>query len=140
MPASDPPDSRIRWIEDDEYICQYGYRSGDIPEFPVKLRPRDTDESLSAILGRVSPAYARSLVRKKGVPTGDDGVRYARVGALREMGFKVTLTPTTVNTLHVSVSYPNEWDDPVANMFNACFSEPQWYEDSKIIVRGGSGE
>jgi hypothetical protein len=67
-------------------------------------------------------------VRLVKTPSKMDGVRYARVGDLREHGFEVTHSPSQGNTLHVSVRYPGAWDDKVAGIFTGCFSAPVWHE------------
>jgi hypothetical protein len=121
-------ESRI--IRDDEHLSQYGSRETGTPVFWDRPRPRDVD-GLSALLGRLPPAAARRRVRRVGVPTAADGVRYARVGDLRAHSFVVTHTPWPGNSLHVSVRYGGVWDDGVANKFEACFSKPVWHEESE---------
>jgi len=115
---------RPREIADDEYVSQYGSQQRGFQDRP---RIQDTD-GLSGILGELTPAEARRRVRRVGAPTGDDGVRYARVGDLRAAYFEVRHTPWPGNTLHVSIRYPSEWDDAVAGTFNRCFSDPVWHQ------------
>jgi hypothetical protein len=117
-----------REIRDEEYVSHYGSRLTGQPVF--RDRPREKDHgALSAILGQVTAAEARRRVRQAGSPTGDDGVRYARVGDLRAQGFTVTHSPWPRNTRHVSIRYPGGWDNEVAGTFNACFGTPQWHEE-----------
>lgn len=123
-----PAGPQPREIGDDESLSQYGSRQGGKPVFWD--RPRTTDiDGLSATIGRLTAAEARKLVRFIGVPTSDDGVRYARVGDLRANGFEVTHTPSRRNKDHSSTSYEGEWDATMEETFNECWSDPLWHEE-----------
>lgn len=95
-----------------------------------RLRSRDLD-GLSAIRGVLTPAEAYRLVRsvaaRRAPPSGLDGVRYARVGDLRDAGFTVAASPTKRNQEHVSIAYPGVWTDGIAATFDGVFSEPHWH-------------
>jgi hypothetical protein len=119
-----------REIGDEEHVSQYGSRLTGQPNFWDHPRAQDTD-GLSVILGRATPAEARRPVRTVGVPTSDDGVRYARVGDLRARGFVVTHTPNRRNRLHTSISCPGKWDNLAIDRFNECFGDPIWHEESR---------
>lgn len=124
-------DVSAREIGDDEYVSQYGSRMTGKPDF--RDRPRSTDrDALSGIVGQVTAAEARRLVRTAGPATDDDGVRDVLAGDLRQQGFVVTHTPTRRNKRHVSIRYPvGAWDDPVAGMFDERFGEPRWHEEQE---------
>ena len=117
-----------RAIGNEEYVSQYGSRQTGMPVFWDRPRPQDVD-GLSALLGKLSPAAARSRVRRAGAPVPADGVRYARVGELRARSFAVDHTPWPGNSLHVSIRYRGMWDDEVAGRFEACFTKPVWHEE-----------
>ena len=121
-----------RKIGNDEYVTQYGSR-GNEPVFWDRPRPQDRGE-LSVTIGRLAPAEIRRLVRLGGVPTSEDGARYARTGDLESQHFEVEHKPTRRNPDHAVVRYPSEWDDPVAGIFNKIFSAPVWHEEPE----GGS--
>ena len=123
-----PAEPQPREIGDDEYLSQYGSRQGGKPVFWDQPRTTDVD-GLSATIGRLTPAGARGFVRFIGVPTSDDGVRYARAGDLRAKGFKVTHTPSRRNKDHASISYPGEWDATMEGTFNECWGDPLWHEE-----------
>lgn len=117
-----------REIDDEEYVTQYGSRGTGKPVFWDRPRPQDRGE-LSVTIGRLTRAEIRSLVRLGGVPTSEDGARYARTRDLRRRGFTVTHKPSGRNLDHAGIRYPNEWDDPVAGIFNENFSVPVWHEE-----------
>ncbi len=129
MPGADSPSAlQARHVRDDEYVTHYGSRVTGEAVFWDRPRPRDRD-GVSVIVGNLTPAEARPLVRREGAPTEDDGVRHVLVGDLRALGFEVTHTPRPRDTRHVSIRYSEEWDDQVAGMFHSCWSKPQWHGD-----------
>lgn len=117
-----------RTIADGEYVSQYVSRESGKPEPRNRPRPKDQD-SLSVILGQVGVATAYRFVRRYGSATPDDGVRFARVGQLRERGFSVSHTPNRRNPLHASVRYRDSWDVEVSVIFDSCFSDIVWFEE-----------
>lgn len=119
-------------LQDEEIVTQRISRGpGGRPNID---RPRAKEESVSLIRGRVSPSVAYHRVRRGGNPAGDDGARYASVGALRAHGFVVEHTPRPGNRLHVSARYQGEWDHVVTQLFVSCFKESAWHQ------MGGSHE
>jgi hypothetical protein len=117
-----------REIDDGEYVSQYGSRQTGKAFFWDRPRPRDFD-GLSVMIGRLTPEEARQPVRRDGMASHLDGVRYAKVGDLRALGMEVVHTPSRANPDHVSVRRAGEWGDEVAGRFNECFEGPQWYEE-----------
>ena len=117
-----------REISDHEFVSHYGSRQTGKPVFWDRPRPIDRG-ALSVSLGRLAPADARRYVRLSGVPSSDDGVRYAKVDALRAKGFEVIHAPSPRNPDHAVIRYPSAWDDRVAGIFNECFEAPVWYEE-----------
>jgi hypothetical protein len=110
-------------IADDEYVTQRIERGRAEIDRP---RVSDFDGMVSVSRGRKTPSQMFHVVRKAAKCGPDDGARYARVGDLRSAGFDVTHTPNRRNPDHASVSYPADWDDPVALLFRSCFSERRW--------------
>lgn len=53
--------------------------------------------------------------------TGVDAVRHSTVGDLEDAGFLVRAAPTRAIPDHVLVGYEGQWDDEVAERFDACF-------------------
>ena len=52
-----------------------------------------------------------------------DAVRYATIGALRSAGFSVLYDQSKRIPEHLSVSYPDPWDENVMEKFSNCFLE-----------------
>jgi hypothetical protein len=50
-----------------------------------------------------------------------DAVRHTTVGDLEDAGFLVRAAPTRAIPDHVLVGYEGQWDDEVAERFDACF-------------------
>jgi hypothetical protein len=80
------------------------------------------------ILGAVDASAASVLVTGWLAPVALS--RSTTVGRLRDAGFRVIHSPTKRNRLHVSVFPPlmpsgetAEWDDKMAILFDACFTE-----------------
>jgi hypothetical protein len=88
-----------------------------------RIRPRAGIESgISLIAGRLDVAEAHRLVVRRGSPRpGVDAVRYTTVDGLEDAGFRVRPAPTRAIPGHVLVDHEGEWDDEVAERFNACF-------------------
>lgn len=103
----------------DTVLTQYGRR--DATGF--RARPRVNVESgVSLIAGRHRPEVARAMVVRRGIYRPDiDAVRYTTVGDLTAAGFDVAADPTPAMSEHVLVAYSGEWDDDVAERFDACF-------------------
>lgn len=117
-------------LGDDEWVAQYC--SGEPGADPPRNQPRPEElNGLSMIRGRVSPAQAFRTVRRgtarRRPPMSSDGVRYARVGDLRDKGFLVKLTPNDMNPTHISVQHRGSWDEHVAATFEECCSEIRWH-------------
>ncbi len=95
--------------------------------FRDRLREDIGETEVSLILGEVDASAASVLVTKYlSTPAMR---RLTSVGELRTAGFQVVHSPTKANRLHVSVYPPvlttgerAEWDDELANKFNACFT------------------
>jgi hypothetical protein len=100
-------------------LTQYG--RSDATRF--RVRPGVGVESgISLIAGRLDVAEAHRLVVRRGVPRpGVDAVRYTTAGDLTDAGFRVRPAPTRAIPEHVLVDYEGEWDDEVAERFDACF-------------------
>ena len=109
------------------YVTQAGdrYRKGGY-NFPHALRQEELEMSLT--IGRLTPAQACDLrataeaVRN----TARDAARYALVGRLEELKFRIEATPTDVNPDHVSAYWDDgPWDAAVASLFCRAFQAPQ---------------
>ena len=100
-------------------LTQYGRR--DATGF--RARPRvNIEAGISLIAGRHRPEVARAMVVRRGIyRPGVDAVRYTNVGDLTDAGFDVVADPTPAMPEHVLVGYSGEWDDDVAERFDACF-------------------
>jgi hypothetical protein len=100
-------------------LTQYGRR--DTSGFRMRPRP-GVEEGISLIAGRLDVAEAHRLVVRRGFPKpGVDGVRHTTVGDLEDAGFLVRAAPTRAIRDHVLVGYEGQWDDQVAERFDACF-------------------
>lgn len=102
------PDLELRVVGDDEYVSQYGSRRSGPDAFRDRPRPHDRG-AVSVILGRLSQAEARLLVRGTRQPAEHDGVRWGLVATLRSAGFAVsqlsaTHRPSAIRTMRKSVS------------------------------------
>lgn len=101
------------------FLTQYGRR--DATGFRVRPR-RGFEAGISLIAGRLRPEVARAMVVRRGIyRPGIDAVRYTTVGDLTDAGFDVVRDPTVAIPEHVLVGYTSEWDDDVAERFDACF-------------------
>lgn len=106
-------------LERGTVLTQYGRldRSG----FRVRPRP-GVEDGISLIAGRLEIAEAHRLVVRRGFPQpGVDAVRHTTVGDLEDAGFVVRSAPTRAIPDHVLVGYEGQWDDQVAERFDACF-------------------
>jgi len=86
---------------------------------------------ISLLAGRVSPAGASQLVRRRKADRWD-GVRYTTAGRLRMSGFRPRRDPIPLNPDHVLVEYEGEWTSAVEQQFDSCFEKPVFegqYED-----------
>lgn len=103
----------------DIVLTQYGRR--DATGF--RVRPRlNVEAGVSVIAGRHRPEVARAMVVRRGIyRPGVDAVRYTTVGDLIDAGFDVVRDPTPAIPDHVLVRHEGEWDDDVAERFDACF-------------------
>ena len=100
-------------------VTQYGRR--DASGFRVRPRP-GVEEGVSLIARRLDVAVAHRLVVRRGFPQPDvDVVRHTTVGDLEDAGFLVRAAPTRAIPDHVLVGYNGQWDDEVAERFDACF-------------------
>jgi hypothetical protein len=77
---------------------------------------------MSVTAGRRTAEDMALAVRKRPYETGDT-VRLAKVGTLRSAGFRVERAPSRENPDHVSVEWPDEWDNTVETKFDSCFEE-----------------
>lgn len=100
-------------------LTQYG--RSDATGF--RVRPRAGIESgISLIAGRLGVAEAHHLVVRRGSPRpGVDAVRYTTAADLEDAGFRVRSAPTRAIPGHVLVDHEGQWDDEVAERFDACF-------------------
>jgi hypothetical protein len=106
-------------LERDTVVTQYGRR--DASGFRVRPRP-GVEEAVSLIAGRLDVAEAHRLVVRRGFPQpGVDAVRHTTVGDLEDAGFLVRAAPTQAIPEHLLVGYDGQWDDEVAERFDACF-------------------
>jgi hypothetical protein len=119
-------------LDDGEWLTQRIARGRDAPPEIDRPRPQDRD-GVSASRGRKTPAEMYHVVRKGGHCGPDDGVRHARVGALRDAGFKVRHSPNQRNPDHVTISYPGDWDDYVALLFKQCFAVRRWNQSTEGV-------
>jgi hypothetical protein len=122
------PSDQIVELPDELHVTQYG------EEYPVgggfrdRLREHIGETEISMILGAVDASAAAVLVT--GWLTPNAVSRVTAVGRLKAEGFRVIHSPTKRNRLHVSVYPPLTatgeaavWDDGMAVLFNACFTE-----------------
>lgn len=123
-----PPDRTPQELPDELRLTQYGERPPVGEGFRCRLREGIGETELSLILGDVDASAAAMLVVKYLSPHAR--TRVTTVGALRRAGFVVVHSPSKTNRLHVSVFPPTlatgdqaEWDDELAKVFNACFTE-----------------
>lgn len=120
-------------LGDDELVTQYG-NSKYPPGEPFRRRPRSQESDISLIAGRKTADEAARLVNPRRLGAGPgEGVRYAQVGRLRrEAGLRIERTPAPLNPDHVSATLDGdrEWTDEVSARFDACFTEPDWKEES----------
>jgi hypothetical protein len=114
-------------LPDDLRLTQYGERPPLGEGFRCRLREEIGETEISLILGDVDASAASMLFVK--YLTQQAMTRVTTAGALRRAGFVVVHSPSKTNRLHVSVFPPlatadqAEWDDELANRFNACFTE-----------------
>lgn len=131
--AQAPLTRKIDDLEDEEWVSRRVYvnEQGKLVDHD-RPRPDKDHGGLSAFRGRLSPAeVARKVVGRWYPPTSDDGVRYARVGDLRQAGFTVVLAPTRKSPDHVRITFWTEWGDEAAALFQRCFTEPVWHDDPR---------
>lgn len=109
-------------------LTQYGEKPPVGEGFRDKLRPEIGETEMSLIIGEIDAAAASLLVTKM-FQVGADR-RVTTAGRLRERNFRVVHSPTRGNPLHVSAFPPDvtpgepaEWDEAMAEAFNACFTE-----------------
>lgn len=119
---------QISTLPDDLRLTQYGEGSSFGSGFRDRLRQQIGETEISMILGAVDASAAAVLVTGWLPPVALS--RVTTVGRLRGKGFRVVHSPTKRNRLHVSVyapltptGEPVEWDDNMAILFNACFTE-----------------
>jgi hypothetical protein len=99
-------------------LTQYGREPSG---FRVRPRP-GVEDAVSLITGRLDVAEAHHLVVRRGSPhPGVDAVRYTTVLGLQDAGFEVRAAPTRAIPDHVLVGYEGQWNDEVAERFDACF-------------------
>jgi hypothetical protein len=115
-------------LPDDLRLTQFGQEPPFGDGFRDRLREEIGETEISMILGEVDASAAAILVTRYFAP--DAISRVTTVGRLRAVGFRVVHSPTKTNRLHVSVYPPlteagegAEWDDELASLFNACFTE-----------------
>jgi hypothetical protein len=126
MVALMPPDPIE--LPDELRLTQYGEQPPFGDGFRDRLREDIGETEISMILGEVDASAAAILVTRYFACGAIR--RVTTVSRLRAAGFLVVHSPTKSNRLHVSVfpprtegGEPAEWDDEVANRFNACFTE-----------------
>jgi len=109
-------------------LTQYGSRSADDGSVRFRDRPRaEIDEQEVSLLGgRLLPDEADRLVAPRSYPNPRAGVRHTTVATLEGAGFRVRRSPSARIPNHVSVEWPETWDDDVAMKFDECFGPPQW--------------
>lgn len=106
---------------DDEELTHYG-RAGTGQA--VFRGPKNDETEASMIRGRVDPAEAAILVRKRWTPDSRDRARHTTVGRLRALRFEVNHTPSPSNPDHVSVRVPRvegQWNDDERATFDKAF-------------------
>jgi hypothetical protein len=115
-------------LPDDLRLTQYGERPPIGEGFRDRLREDIGETEISMILGEVDASAAALLVT--GYLAMAAVRRVTTVGQLRRAGFRVVHSPTKRNRLHVSVYPPlvasgetAAWDDRLADLFNACFTQ-----------------
>lgn len=123
------PDGRK--LQPEEWVTQAGasYSAGG-HKFRHSNRPYEPDVSLA--LGALSPAEVCAL-RGRGQrqrKTNRDAARRAKVGRLRDLGFRVEHTPRDWNLKHVSAYWDDgPWTDEVAEKFCSAFHAPRPPQD-----------
>ncbi len=118
-------------IDSPEALTQYGSRA-HLTETgrPFRNRPRPTDsDGLSLQRGAVPPLRIREQAFGS-TPRDGDGVRLSTVTLLQQAGFTVEETPRRMNPAHVSVQFPGEWTDEVAEAFDRCFTDGLFVDTS----------
>ena len=119
-------------LPDELRLTQYGEEPPFGDGFRDRLREDIGETEISMILGEVDASAAAILVTRYFAVGATS--RVTTVGRLRAVGFRVVHSPTKTNRLHVSVfpplteaGEPAEWDDQLATLFNACFTEGKEY-------------
>jgi hypothetical protein len=109
-------------------LTQYGERPPYGDGFRDRLREQIGETEISMILGEVDSSAAAILVTRYLTPGAI--TRVTTVERLQAAGFRVVHSPSKTNRLHVSVfppvtaaGQPVEWDDKLAQIFNACFTD-----------------
>jgi hypothetical protein len=116
-----------RPIGDDEVITQYGnLMKPNEPPFRSRPRFEKPENDVSAMLGPATVTECAQRVTRRPALPGKDGVRHAKVGDLRAAGFTVVHSPSRGNRDHVSIELDGAWDDDEDQLFNQCWSEPEW--------------
>lgn len=121
-----------REISNDEYVSQRVHIDDD-GQLIILNAPRLKDnDRLSGTLGQRSAADMQKRVRRHPIPPCEkDGVRYARVGTLRDAGFTLEHAPNSRNPEHATLRWASVWDERVAGIFNGCFSAPLWHAEEQ---------
>jgi hypothetical protein len=121
--------TEVQELDDSVELTQYGEMRTNRAKFNNQLRVEIGEVEMSLILGRQTSLAAALLVTKTHTPWAL--ARYTTVGTLRSKNFVVRHSPTKGNPLHVSVMAPAsgygplEWDEPMAKLFDSCFTGPQ---------------
>ena len=111
-------------------LTQYGRT--DKTGFRVRPRPV-AEKGISLIAGQLTARQARRLVVRRGIYRPSvDAVRHTTVSDLSDADFTVRPDPTPAIPDHVLVTYDGEWDDEVAERFNACFGPTVTEEDIDV--------
>lgn len=113
-------------VESDDWLTQYGRHSSGF-----RRKPRKSEAAISLILGRLTLEQTVQIVPETEEPTEDDRVRYVLAERLIEQGFEALRTPTRKNPDHVSVAWPGDWDDDVADTFESCFEGAEEERDDE---------
>jgi hypothetical protein len=124
----------VREIPAEAILTQYGEIFPDAHEsFRNRLREHMGENELSLIWGKKSSAEAAQIVTRSVGPFAS--ARYTTAGELRGAGFIVRHSPSPTRPLHVSVHPPisgnqsAEWDEPMAELFDKCFTSAMGGEE-----------
>lgn len=117
----------VRELQPEEWVTQAGdsYSKGG-HRFRHSNRPSEPDVSLA--IGALSPREVCDLrgQAERNRKTTRDSARRARVGRLRDLGFRVEHTPRPWNPKHVSAYWDDgSWTDGVAEKFCSAFHAPR---------------